>query len=146
MGFINRFDSDIFADIFGCEDALVRGQFISGSHALCVCLFGLLRPNDILLSICGKPYDTLDEVIGIVPNDSSLMSFGVKYNQIELVNDDFDFITLFLSRHRPTHENKSRITVTLFSGFLKSWTGVIQFLKKKILIDSIRGKRTLISI
>ena len=81
----------IFADIFGCEDALVRSQFISGSHALTVCLFGLLRPGDTLLSICGKPYDTLDEVIGIVPNSSSLMSFGIKYDQIDLINNDFDY-------------------------------------------------------
>ena len=81
----------IFADIFGCEDALVRSQFISGSHALTVCLFGLLRPGDTLLSICGKPYDTLDEVIGIVPNSSSLMSFGIKYDQIDLVDNDFDY-------------------------------------------------------
>jgi len=81
----------VYADIFKTEDSLVRGQFISGSHALTVTLFALLRPNDTLLSITGKPYDTLDEVIGIVPNDSSLKSFGVKYEQIELVNNDFDY-------------------------------------------------------
>ncbi|MBE6138575.1 MAG: hypothetical protein E7173_02380 [Firmicutes bacterium] len=81
----------VYADIFKTEDSLVRGQFISGSHALTVTLFALLRPNDTLLSITGKPYDTLDEVIGIVPNDSSLKSFGVNYEQIELVNDDFDY-------------------------------------------------------
>lgn len=92
----------IFADIFGCEDALVRSQFISGSHALTVCLFGLLRPGDKLLSICGKPYDTLDEVIGIVPNDSSLKSFGILYDQIDLVNDDFDYdrIREYLANNR----------------------------------------------
>ena len=65
----------IYADIFKAEDALVRNQFISGSHALTVALFALLRPNDTLLSITGKPYDTLDEVIGIIPNPSSLASF-----------------------------------------------------------------------
>ena len=81
----------VYSDIFKCEDALVRNQFISGSHALTVTLFGLLRPNDILLSITGKPYDTLDEVIGIIDNDSSLKSFGVKYEQIELIDDDFDY-------------------------------------------------------
>ena len=81
----------IYADIFKCEDALVRTQFISGSHALTVCLFALLRPNDTLLSICGKPYDTLDEVIGINDNPSSLKSFGIKYKQIELIDDDFDY-------------------------------------------------------
>ena len=55
----------IYSQIFGTEDSLVRGQFISASHALNVTLFALLRPGDVLLSIAGKPYDTLDEVIGI---------------------------------------------------------------------------------
>lgn len=82
---------DVYKRIFKCEDALVRTQFISGSHALTVCLFGLLRPNDTLLIITGKPYDTLDEVIGITPNDSSLKSFGVNYEQIDLVDNNFDF-------------------------------------------------------
>lgn len=82
---------EVYSTIFDCEDALVRGQFISGTHALTVTLFGLLRPNDILLSITGKPYDTLDEVIGIKENNSSLKSFGVNYEQIDLINDDFDY-------------------------------------------------------
>ena len=81
----------VFAEVLGAEDSLVRGQFISGSHALTVTLFALLRPNDTLLSISGKPYDTLDEVIGIVENKSSLKAFNVNYEQIELVNDDFDY-------------------------------------------------------
>ena len=81
----------IYAEIFGAEDALVRSQFISGSHALTVALFAYLRPSDTMLSISGLPYDTLHEVIGIVPNDSSLKSFGVNYEQIDLVNDDFDY-------------------------------------------------------
>lgn len=81
----------IYAEIFGAEDALVRGQFISGSHALTVALFAYLRPGDTMLSISGLPYDTLHEVIGIVPNDSSLKSFGVNYEQIDLINDDFDY-------------------------------------------------------
>ncbi len=75
---------NIFADVLKAEDALVRGQFISGTHALTVALFALLRPNDIFLSITGKPYDTLDCVIGIEENRSSLESFGVKYEQIDL--------------------------------------------------------------
>ena len=84
----------IYADIFKCEDALVRNQFISGSHALTVCFFALLRPNDILLSISGKPYDTLDEVIGIKENQSSLKSFNINYEQIDLIKDDFDYETI----------------------------------------------------
>lgn len=80
----------IFAEVLGTEDALVRNQFISGTHALTVALFAMLRPNDTMLSINGKPYDTLDEVIGIVENKSSLMSYGVKYEQIDLIGNDFD--------------------------------------------------------
>ena len=81
----------VYSDIFKSEDALVRGQFISGTHALTVSLFGILRPNDIMLSISGTPYDTLHEVIGIKENNSSLKSFGVKYEEIDLVNNDFDY-------------------------------------------------------
>ena len=81
----------IYAQIFKAEDSLVRNQFISGTHALTVTLFGLLRPGDTLLSITGEPYDTLHEVIGIKENNSSLKSFGVNYEQIELVNNDFDY-------------------------------------------------------
>ena len=80
----------IFAEVLGAEDALVRNQFISGTHAITVTLFGLLRPGDTMLSICGKPYDTLDSIIGIEENPSSLKSYDINYEQIDLVNDDFD--------------------------------------------------------
>ena len=82
---------NVFAEIFGGEKALVRNQFISGSHALNVCFFALLRPNDLLLSISGTPYDTLHEVIGIKDNPSSLKSFGIKYDEIDLIDNDFDY-------------------------------------------------------
>ena len=93
---------NLFKEVLGAEDALVRNQFVSGSHALNVCFFALLRPGDLLLSICGKPYDTLDEVIGIKENASSLMSYGVKYDQIELLRDDFDYekIADYISKHK----------------------------------------------
>ena len=81
----------IFAEVLGAQDSLVRAQFISGTHALTVCLFGLLRPGDTVLSISGKPYDTLDSVIGIEENPSSLKSFGVKYEQIDLIGNEFDY-------------------------------------------------------
>ena len=81
----------VFSHVLKSEDALVRNQFISGSHALNVTFFALLRPGDTLLSISGKPYDTLDEVIGIKDNPSSLKSFGVNYEQIELIDNDFDY-------------------------------------------------------
>lgn len=81
----------IFASIFNAEDAIVRNQFVSGSHALSTTLFALLRPGDTLLSISGLPYDTLHEVIGIKDNPSSLKAFGINYDQIDLVNDDFAY-------------------------------------------------------
>ena len=81
----------VYASIFKAEDALVRTQIISGTHALTVTLFGLLRPNDILLSITGTPYDTLHEVIGIKENKSSLKAFGIKYDEIDLKDNEFDY-------------------------------------------------------
>lgn len=85
---------NIFSSVLDAEDSLVRTQFISGSHALTVCLFALLRPNDTLLSITGLPYDTLHEVIGIKENKSSLASYGIKYKQIDLIDNDFDIETI----------------------------------------------------
>ena len=83
---------EIYAKVFKAEDALVRTQLISGTHALTVTLFGLLRPGDTMISISGEPYDTLQTVIGISSEESnsSLKAFGVKYEQIELINNEFD--------------------------------------------------------
>ena len=92
----------VYSDIFKSEDSLVRTQLISGTHALTVTLFGLLRPGDLMLAISGKPYDTLDEVIGITPNPSSLKSYGIKYDDINLKNNDFDYdkIKQYLSNNK----------------------------------------------
>ena len=83
----------IWADVMGAEAAIVRHSIVSGTHALTIGLFGILRPGDIMLSIAGKPYDTLEEVIGIsgTPGDGSLKDFGVRYMQTELVESGFDF-------------------------------------------------------
>lgn len=81
----------VFAQVLGAEDALVRGQFISGTHALTVALFAFLRPGDTMLSITGKPYDTLDEVIGITENPSSLKSYGINFEKIDLIDNKFNF-------------------------------------------------------
>ena len=80
----------VFARVLKGESALVRNQFISGSHALSTTLFALLRPGDTLLSITGLPYDTLHEVIGIKENPSSLKSFDIHYEQIDLIDNHFD--------------------------------------------------------
>lgn len=80
----------VFASVLKGEKALVRNQFISGSHALSTALFANLRPGDTMLSITGLPYDTLHEVIGIKENKSSLKSFNINYEQIDLIDNNFD--------------------------------------------------------
>jgi cystathionine beta-lyase family protein involved in aluminum resistance len=81
----------VYADVFGCEAAVVRHNIVSGTHALTIGLFGLLRPGDILLSVTGAPYDTLGEVIGTRGDagGGSLRDFGVDYDEIPLLGDGF---------------------------------------------------------
>ena len=87
---------EIYANVFKAEDALVRAQFISGTHALAITLSALLRPGDTMISITGEPYDTLQTVIGCNKEESksSLKAYGIKYEQIGLVNNDFDIKTI----------------------------------------------------
>jgi cystathionine beta-lyase family protein involved in aluminum resistance len=81
----------LYANVFECEDALVRHNIISGTHSLTVAFFGVLRPNDTLLSVTGKPYDTLEEVIGIRgENNGSLKDFGINYREVPLKNGNVD--------------------------------------------------------
>lgn len=85
----------VFAQIMGTQDAIIRHNFVSGTHTITVALFGILRPNDTLLSVAGMPYDTLRGVIGISPKDGSLAEFGVKYEQIDLTeNGGIDYKAL----------------------------------------------------
>lgn len=82
----------VYADVFHTEAALVRPAILCGTHALTVALFGNLRPGDEILSPVGKPYDTLDGVIGITPTDGSLAEYGVTYSQVDLLPDfSFDY-------------------------------------------------------
>ena len=82
----------IYADVFGTEDALVRPQITCGTHALALALMSQLRPGDELLSPVGKPYDTLEEVIGIRPSNGSLAEYGISYRQVDLLPDgEFDW-------------------------------------------------------
>ncbi len=82
---------EIYAKVFGAEDALVRPQLMSGTHALAVTLGGLLKHGDTLLYVSGKPYDTLQSVIGTVGESrNSLIKCGVKYEEIDLIGDDFN--------------------------------------------------------
>lgn len=84
---------NVFAEVFGAEDCIVRHNIISGTHALATALFGVLRPGDIMLSVTGKPYDTLEEVIGIrgEKGNGSLEDYGISYHQIDLKDGKIDF-------------------------------------------------------
>lgn len=93
----------IFARIFGCEDALVRPSIASGTHALALCLVGLLRPGDVLVAGSGKPYDTLESVIGLTGDagQGSLREYGIGYAQVDLKDDDVDLPALLQALKDP---------------------------------------------
>lgn len=127
----DKIDS-IFADIFNAESGLVRNQFISGSHAITVVLQALLRPNDTLLSITGTPYDTLHEVIGIKDNNSSLISYGINYKEIDLINNDFDYENIkkeLNNNIKVIHIQRSRGYSTRESLDIKKIEKVIKLIK-----------------
>ena len=128
----------VYARIFKAEDALVRNQFISGTHALSTAFFALLRPNDTLLSITGKSYDTLDSVIGLNDNPSSLKSFGINYEQIDLIDNDFDYEKI---EKRVKEGNIKVIEIQRSKGYSLRKSITVSKLKKVIeLIKSINSQ------
>lgn len=128
---------NVYSKIFKSEDSLVRCQFISGTHALTVSLFALLRPNDIMLSISGTPYDTLHPVIGIKDNPSSLKSFNIKYEEIDLVNDDFNYDEII---KRVSKKDIKMVYIQRSKGYSTRRSISIEKLKK--IIDEIRKVNT----
>ena len=123
----------VYAEVFQAEDALVRSSFISGSHALTVALFAVLRPNDILLSITGKPYDTLINVI-FGDNIGSLKDFKIKYEDVELKDNDFDYENIekfILANHpRMVYIQRSRGYTARESLSIEKIEKLIKFVKK----------------
>lgn len=93
----------VFARVFGAEAALVRGQIVSGTHAIALCLYGILRPGDQLLAVQGKPYDTLDKIIGArVESEGSLTGMGVHYRQVDLLpSGELDWISIDAALRQP---------------------------------------------
>ena len=103
----------VFAQVLGTEDALVRFNFVSGTHALSTALFGVLRTGDKIVSITGKPYDTLEEVIGISGENGngSLMDYGVEYGQVDLLPDgspDYENIITAVKGAKVAYIQRSR--------------------------------------
>ncbi len=115
----------IWADVFGAEAALVRTQIVNGTQALTIGLFGLLRPGDVLLSVAGKPYDTLDQVIGNsgTPGNGSLRDFGVSYRQIDLKAGRLDLSAI---REAITRESVKVVFVQRSKGYLDRRTLTVE--------------------
>ncbi len=123
----------IFSYVLDSEDALVRTQIISGTHAISTALFAILRPGDTLLAISGTPYDTLHEVIGIKPNNSSLISYGINYKEIDLINNDFDYKKIqeeLKNNIKAIHIQRSRGYSLRESLTIEKLEKVIKFIKE----------------
>jgi len=123
----------IFAEIFNAEAALVRPQLISGTHALASALFGNLRPKDILVSVVGAPYDTLESVIGIRPTSGSLSEYGIEYKQVELTESgEFDYPAII----RVLECKPKMVTIQRSKGY--SWRASFTTKEIRQLIECIR--------
>jgi len=145
----------IWADVMDAEAAFVRHQIVNGTQALTIGLFGLLRPGDVMLSVAGKPYDTLEDVIGITgkAGDGSLADFGVKYDQVELTSAgefDFDGIADKLSLYG---ESVKVVFVQRSKGYLNRKTlscaqigELVKFVKERcsayVVVDNCYGEFT----
>lgn len=141
---------EVFAKALGAEDALVRHNFVSGTHALTVALFGVLRPGDTMLSVTGIPYDTLRGVIGITGNgNGSLKEFGVKYEQLELKADgtpDYDEIEKRVNdKIKMVYIQRSRGYSLRPSLFVEDIERIAKIAKKKapnciVMVDNCYGE------
>ncbi|MBE7065396.1 MAG: hypothetical protein E7384_06255 [Ruminococcaceae bacterium] len=126
----------VYASAFGAEDSLVRSQIVSGTHCLTVALFGLLRPGDELLAVTGKPYDTLDTVIGIRPGNGSLAEFGVNYSQVDLLPDgipDYERI------YDAVNEKTKVVLIQRSKGYCYRPAMSLENIAK--VVDAVRSKR-----
>lgn len=131
----------VYADTFHTEDALVCPQITCGTHALCLALMSNLRPNDELLSPVGKPYDTLEEVIGIRPSKGSLKEYGINYRQVDLKDDgSFDFDKI----KKAINEKTALITIQRSKGYALRPTLSVERIKE--LIDFIREIKPTVKI
>ncbi len=120
----------IYSDVFKAEDSLVRPQIMCGTHALSISLFGLLKYGDTMISISGEPYDTLKSVIGITgESQNSLMAHGVKYEQIELINNDFDYEKI---AKRVAEKNVRLVEIQRSRGYSHRDSIVIEKIEKAI--------------
>ena len=139
---------NVYKDVFKAEDALVRQQIVSGTHAISLALFALTRPGDTILSINGLPYDTLHETIGLTDSKSSLKSFNVAFDSVDLQNNDFNYdeIKNKLSKNtKLVMIQRSRGYSTRYSLKLSQVKKAIEFIKGInkdiiVLVDNCYGE------
>lgn len=138
----------VYSKIFKTESALVRQQIVSGTHAISLALFSLLRPGDNFVSITGKPYDTLNSTIGLNNEQSSLKEFNISFNYVDLKNNDFDFesiIKIINNKTKLIFIQRSRGYSERSAISLSKIKNVISFIKNKfpnviILVDNCYGE------
>lgn len=127
----------LFCEIFGGEAALVRPQFMSGTHAIAAALFGVLRPGDLLLSATGRPYDTLEEVIGISGGEGngSLKDYGIDYDQVDMTGEgQVDLVAL---RSKLQTEMPAAVFIQRSRGY--AWRPALGMDKLKTVVELIRS-------
>jgi len=125
----------VYADVFNCEDALVRPNIVSGTHALSLCLYGVLRPGDEILAITGKPYDTLENIIGINDNtQGSLRDYNITYRQVDLLEDgSFDFEEI----RNSINEKTRMVLIQRSKGY--EWRNSLSLKKIKEAIEFVKN-------
>ncbi len=134
----------IYAQIFKAEDALVRPQIMSGTHALGLALFGLLKYGDTMISISGEPYDTLKSVIGIVgDSQNSLLKHGISYEEIALINNDFDYDAI---AKRLNQGNVKLIEIQRSRGYSQRKSLTIAQIEKVIKVIRAIDQQTIIMV
>ena len=143
---------EVYARVFGAEDALVRPQLMSGTHALAVTLGGLLKPGDTLLYISGEPYDTLRSVIGTAGDSrNSLIKYGVKYEEIDLIESEFDtdaicarlgesFVKLVAIQRSRGYSQRKSLTIDKIEKIIKAVKEVSP--ETVVMVDNCYGEFT----
>ena len=136
---------EIYSKVFKAEDSLVRSQLISGTHALAITLSALLRPGDTMLSITGEPYDTLQTVIGIgkEQSESSLKAYGINYEQIDLIENDFDILKI---QERLKNQDIKLVEIQRSRGYSTRKSLIIEKIEKVITAIREVNKKVIIMV
>lgn len=139
---------EIFADVFGCEDAMVRHNIVNGTHAISTALFGVLRPGDVMISVTGKPYDTLDEVIGVTgtPGNGSLADYGIKYRQIDMIDGKCVDIEAVKAAVKEEGKNAKLVFIQRSKGYMNRRTLTVKEIGEVVKAVKSVNPETLVAV